>query len=251
MDTPAERAATRADHGIDWDYVNAHHHPVTLIRRPAYEGWVLSLFGAVLVGLIGLLGWAGYALSTVQADLRQVHGQVRQLHAHIAQLEPLSAGREPLPAETAQRLQELDQRLRAVESGSRDAAPRVTALEPRPREHVAKPQVPSPPPSLPSAGHLPRTATSAPRTPQDHQAHRDMRQQAAGRFGAPVPDSFGTWLAWHPEWELRWMRFQVSGHPPVSLYHITYKADPGQRYTISWDPDRRTWQQWTRWPRGS
>ena len=231
MDTPAEHAATRADHGIDWDYVNAHHRPVTLIRRPAYEGWVLSLFGAILVGLIGLLGWAGYVLSTVQADLRQVQGQVRQLHAQVAQLEPLSAGREPLPAETA---------------------PRVTALEPRPGEHVAKPQAPSPPPGLPPARHLPRTATSAPRTPQDHQAHRDMRQQAAaGRFGAPVPDSFGTWLAWHPDWELRWMRFQVSGHPPVSLYHITYKPDPGQRYTSYWDPDRRTWHQWTRWPRGS
>ena len=136
MDTPAERAAPRADHGIDWDYVNAHHHPVTLIRRPAYEGWGLGLFGAVLVGLIGLLGWAGYALFTVQANLRQVHGQVRHLHAHIAQLDPLSAGREPLPAETAQRLQALDQRLALYPASCWSAF----ASAPRARICAVKPQ---------------------------------------------------------------------------------------------------------------
>jgi hypothetical protein len=67
----------------------------------------------------------------------------------------------------------------------------------------------------------------------------------------PVPESFGTWLAWHPAWELRWLSVQVSGRPPVYLYHITYKPDPGQRYTIYRDPDRRTWHQWTLWQRGS
>jgi hypothetical protein len=243
MDTPLERA-TRADHGLDQDDMEAHHRPVTLIRRPAYKGWVLTLCGALLVGLIGLLGWGGYALSTIQAELRQ-------LQAHVAQLEPRSAGGEADPEETAQRLHELDQRLHMLESRTRDTAPRLSALEQRPRERVAK--SPSPPPTLPPATQLPRNATSAPQTPQDHQAHRDMRQQAAalGRFGAPVPDSFGTWLAWHPEWELRWMSFQVSGHPSVYVYHITYKLDARYRYTIYRDPERRTWQQWTLWPRRS
>jgi hypothetical protein len=37
MDTPSE-PATHATRGIDWDYVEAHHHPVTLVRRPVYEG---------------------------------------------------------------------------------------------------------------------------------------------------------------------------------------------------------------------
>jgi len=241
MDNPSEHA-TRADHRIDWDDVEAHHHPVTLVSRPVYEGWVLSLFGAILVGLMGLLGWTGYALSTVKAELRQVQ-------ASVAQLEPRSTGGEAVPEETAQRLHEMDQRLHAVESWTKATAPRVTELEQRPREHVAKPQ--APPPALPPATQLPRNATSAPRTPQDHQAHRDMRQQAAatGRLGAPVPESFGTWLAWHPAWELRWLGFQVSGQPSVYLYHITYKPDPQQRYTMYWDPDRRTWQQWTLWQR--
>jgi len=241
MDNPSEHA-TRADHRIDWDDVEAHHHPVTLVSRPVYEGWVLSLFGAILVGLMGLLGWTGYALSTVKAELRQVQ-------ASVAQLEPRSTGGEAVPEETAQRLHEMDQRLHAVESWTKATAPRVTELEQRPREHVAKPQ--APPPALPPATQLPRNATSAPRTPQDHQAHRDMRQQAAatGRLGAPVPESFGTWLAWHPAWELRWLSFQVSGQPSVYLYHITYKPDPQQRYTMYWDPDRRTWQQWTLWQR--
>jgi hypothetical protein len=248
MDTPSE-PATRADHRIDWDDVEAHHHPVMLASRPAYEGWVLTLFGAILVGLIGLLAWAGYALSTVKAELWQVQAHVRQLHASVAQLEPRSAGGEAVPEETAPRLREMDQRLHALESWTRDTAPRVTALEQRPRERVAK--TPSPPPAPPPATQLPRDATGAPRTPQDHQAHRDMRQQAAvtGRLGAPVPESFGTWLAWHPEWELRWLSFQVRGQPSVYLYHITYKPDPRQRYTMYWDPDRRMWQQWSLWQR--
>jgi BMFP domain-containing protein YqiC len=241
MDTPLERAM-RADHGLDRDDMDAHHRPVTRIRRPAYKGWVFPLFGALLVGLIGLLGWGGYALSTIQAELRQ-------LQAHVAQLEPRSAGGEAAPEETAQRLHALDQRLHRLESRTRDTAPRISALEQRPRERVAK--SPSPPPALPPATQLPRNATSAPRTPQDQQADRDMRQQAAatGRLGAPVPESFGTWLAWHPAWELRWLSFQVRGQPSVYLYHITYKAGPQQRYTMYWDPERRTWQQWTLWQR--
>jgi hypothetical protein len=245
METPAE-PATHANHGIDWDYVNAHHHPVTLVRRPAYEGWVLTLFGLILVGLMGLLGWMGYALSTVKAELRQVQVHVRQLHASVAPQEPQSTGSEAVPKETARQLHEMDQRLHAVESWTRDTAPRVTALEQHSREKGVKPPPPSPLPALPPATQLPRTATSAPRTPQDHQADRDMRQQAAasGRLGTPVPESFGTWLAWHPAGELRWLSFQVRGQPSVYLYHITYKPDPQQRYTMYWDPDRRTWQQW-------
>jgi hypothetical protein len=250
MDTPSG-PATRADYRIDWDDVEAHHHPVTLVRQPVYEGWVLGLFGAILVCLMGLLGWAGYALSTVKAELRQVQAHVRQLQASVAPQEPQSTGREAVPEETARQLHEMDQRLHAVESWTKDTAPRVTALEQHPREKVVKPPPPSPLPALPPATQLPRNATSAPRTPQDQQADRDMRQQAAasGRLGAPVPESFGTWLAWHPAWELRWLSFQVRGQPSVYLYHITYKAAPQQRYTIYWDPDRRTWQQWTLWQR--
>jgi hypothetical protein len=200
---------------------------------------------------MGLLGWMGYALSTVKAELRQVQVHVRQLHASGAPQEPQSTGREAVPEATARQLHEMDQRLSAVESWTQDTAPRVTALEQHPRETVAKPPPPSPLPALPPATQLPRNATSAPRTPQDHQADRDMRQQAAasGRLGAPVPASFGTWLAWQPAWELRWLSVQVRGQPSVYLYHITYKPDPQQRYTMYWDPDRRTWQQWTLWQR--
>jgi hypothetical protein len=186
MDTPSA-PATHANHGIDWDDVETHHHPVALVRRPVYEGWVLTLFGIILVGLIGLLGWAGYALSTVKAELRQVQAHVRQLQASIAPPQPWSTSSTPVAEETGQRLHEMDQRLHAVESWTRDTAPRVTALEQRPRERVAKPPAPAPPPVLPPTTPLPRNATSAPRTPQDHQAHRDMLQQAAatGRLGAP------------------------------------------------------------------
>jgi hypothetical protein len=174
MDTPSEPAA-RADHRIDWDDVEAHHHPVTLVSRPAYKGWVLTLFGIILVGLMGLLGWTGYALSTVKAELRQVQVHVRQLQASVAQVDPRSTGHEAVPEESALRLHALDQRLSAVESWTRDTAPRVTALEQHPREKVAKPPPPSPLPALPPATQLPRNATSAPRTPQDQQADRDMR----------------------------------------------------------------------------
>jgi hypothetical protein len=244
MDTPSERAA-RADHGIDWDYIDAHHRPVTLIRRPAYEGWVLSLFGAILVGLIGLLGWAGYALSTVKADLSQ-------LQAHVAQLESRGASGKAVPAETEQRLHEMDQRLRSVEGGT-SMMPQATAVDRHPQARADKPPEPSPPPPLPRATQLPRNARGELRTPQDHQAHRDMLKQATAykRFGAPVPGSFGKWLEWHPAWELRWLRFQFSGHTPVYLYHITYKPDSGHRYTVYWDPDSSTWKRWKLWQRVS
>jgi hypothetical protein len=266
MDTSSERSV-RADQGIDWDYVEAHHHPVTLISRPAYEGWVLSLFGVILVGLIGLLGWTGYSLSTVKAELRQ-------LQAHISQRDPQSAGGDGGTEETAPRLHEIDQRLRSVEDWTKDTPPRLheidqrlrsvegwtkdtpprgTGLERPPRERAAKPPEPSPPQALPRASQLPRNAGGELRTPRDHQAHQDMVKQAAAsrRFGAPVPESFGKWLQWHPEWELRWMSFQVSGHHPVYLYHITYKPDPGHRYTVYWDPDSNLWTQWKLWQRVS
>jgi hypothetical protein len=167
------------------------------------------------------------------------------------QLEPRSTGSEAVPQEMAQRLHEMDERLHGLESWTQDTGPRVTALEQRPRERAATPQAPSPPPALPPATQLPHTATSTPRTPQDHQAHRDMLQQAAaaGHLGAPVPESFGRWLEWQPVWELRWLRFQSSGQPSVYPYHITYKPDPKQRYTMYWDPDRRAWQQWALWRR--
>jgi hypothetical protein len=250
MDTPSEQA-TYADDRLDRDDVDAHHHPVPQAGRSVAERWVRSLLGVLLVGLMGLLGWTGYALSTVKAELREVQAHVRQLHASVAQLELRNTGGEAVPEETAQRLHEMDQRLHAVESWTRDTAPRVTALEQHPRETVAKPPPPSPLPALPPATQLPRNATSAPRTPQDHQADRDMRQQAAasGRLGAPVPESFGRWLEWQPAWELRWLSFQASGQPAVYLYHITYKPDPRQRYTMYGDPDRRTWQQWALWQR--
>jgi hypothetical protein len=45
MDRPSE-SAVRSDQSIDWDDIEAHHRPVTLISRPAYEVRVLSLLGA-------------------------------------------------------------------------------------------------------------------------------------------------------------------------------------------------------------
>jgi hypothetical protein len=79
-----------------------------------------------------------------------------------------------------------------------------------------------------------------------------LKQAAASkRFGAPVPNSFGTYLEWHPEWELRWISFRVSGQPSVHLYHITYKPDPRHRYTITGEPNSRTGPRRTRWQRVS
>ena len=103
MDTPAE-PATRADHRFDRGDVDAHHHPVTLAGRPISERWVLTLFGIILVGLIGLLGWTGYALSTVKAELQQVEAHVRQMQASIALRESRSTGGEVVPEATAERL---------------------------------------------------------------------------------------------------------------------------------------------------
>jgi hypothetical protein len=124
---PSSARATRADHGLDADDVDAHHRPVSLIRRPAYEGWLLTLCGVILIGLIGGLGWAGYVLSTVQAELRH-------LQAQVAQMALQNAGGEAVSEETARRLHEMDQRLHAVENWTKDTAPRLTALPRRPRD---------------------------------------------------------------------------------------------------------------------
>ena len=244
METPAEPIG-RADPSLDWED-DAHHRPVTRIAMLACERWALGLVGTLLVGCIGLLGWTWSSLSAVTGELGQLRAQLAQLESG-----PQRAGVEAVPEATAQQLHALDQRLSAVESWTQDTAPRLTALEQRPREKVAKPPALSPPPALPPATQLPRNATSAPQTPQDHQAYRDMLQQAAasGRLGGPVPESFGRWLEWHPAWELRWLSFQVSGQPFIYLYHISYKPDARQRYTMFWDPDRRTWQQWALWQR--
>src|SRR5262245_57123516 len=124
MEIPAEPTSP-ADQDVAWNDVAAPRRPVPLSARPASEGWVLRLFGATLVGLIGLLGWAWYTLSTLKAELHQVQ-------AHVAQLESLSAGGETVPQETAQQLRALDQRLSTVERWTHDTAPRLTALEQRP-----------------------------------------------------------------------------------------------------------------------
>jgi hypothetical protein len=99
MEIPAEQTS-HADQDVAWNDVEAPRRPVTLLHRPAYERWVLRLLGLTLVGLIGLLGWAWYTLSTIQAELHQVQAQV-------AQLESWSAGDEAVPQETAQRLRAL------------------------------------------------------------------------------------------------------------------------------------------------
>jgi hypothetical protein len=69
-------ASQRPDHTIDWDEIESRHRPVMLVSRPAYEGWILTLFGAVLLGLIALIRWGGYLLSIVKTELRQLKATV-------------------------------------------------------------------------------------------------------------------------------------------------------------------------------
>jgi hypothetical protein len=75
---------------------------VTLASRPIAERWVLSLLGAILLGLMGLLGWTGYARFTVTAELRQVEAPVRQMQASVVPREPRSPGGEAVPEATAE-----------------------------------------------------------------------------------------------------------------------------------------------------
>jgi hypothetical protein len=238
METPVEQTG-RAHPATDSND-DTHDRPAPRRRRLTPGGWLLGLAAALLAVSGGLLGWTWSSLSAVGGELRRLQAQVAQLESEYRR-----AGGEAVAGATAQRLHALDQRLSAVESWTQDTSPRLTALEQRPRERVAKP------PALPPATQLPRNATNAPQTPQDQQAYRDMRQQAvaSGRLGGPVPESFGRWLEWHPAWELRWLSFQVSGQAPLYLYHITYKPDARQRYTMFWDPDRRAWQSWALWQR--
>jgi hypothetical protein len=125
----------RPDHGIDWDYIEAHHRPVMLISRPAYERWILTLFGAVLVCLLTLTGWAMYSLASVKAELSQ-------LKVAVAQEEPLPSGDEMM----SQEAQPLSPR---EGSGS---TPRLEAVGQSIQARAPRPSQPLMPSSLSAAG---------------------------------------------------------------------------------------------------
>lgn len=91
-------ASKRPNHGMDWDAVASRHRRVMPVSCPAYERWVLTLCGAVLLGLMALLGWGGYSLAVVKAELRQLKATVE----HSVQGHPrdeASAQRRPQPGE--------------------------------------------------------------------------------------------------------------------------------------------------------
>jgi hypothetical protein len=70
------------------------------VSRPANERWGLSLCGAVLLGLIGLLRWDGYSLAVVKAERRELRGTVEH-SAHEQPRKEASAQRLPEPDEPA------------------------------------------------------------------------------------------------------------------------------------------------------
>jgi hypothetical protein len=75
-------------------------------------------------------------------------------------------------------------------------------------------------------------------TDYDDQARRDMIARAAqdSRFGLPIPSTFGSNLEWIPDFELRWMAFNVVGNRTAFVYQARHKPS-GNRFTTYFDPD--------------
>jgi hypothetical protein len=91
-------ASKRPDHGMDWDAVESRHRRVMPVSRPAYVRWMLLLCGAVLLGLMALLGWGGHLLAVGKAELRQLRATVEP-SAQGHPREEASAQRPPEPGE--------------------------------------------------------------------------------------------------------------------------------------------------------
>jgi hypothetical protein len=91
-------ASKRQDYGRDWDAVASRHRRVMPVNRRVSERWMLTLFGAVLLGLIALLGWGGYSLAVVKAELRQLRAMVEHRASGYPH-EEASAQRPPEPDE--------------------------------------------------------------------------------------------------------------------------------------------------------
>jgi len=218
MDTPSEHT-TRADHRIDWDDVEARHHPVTLVSRPVYEGWLLGLFGAILVGFIGLLAWTGYALSP--SSRAPAGASIRRA------VDPRSTGHEAIRGDGAA-AHEMDQRLHAWRAGPgtrRRGSPRWSSV---------------PGNTWPSRRRRFRPAARHPTAPQCHQCAADPQDQQAtatcansrghGALGAPRCGEFWSrWLRVASGVGAPLAELSGSGQPSAYLYHITYKSAPQQR----------------------
>jgi len=154
--------------------VQALVHLVKPLRRLLWDGLVTGAPGVHLrdgclhlpeLGLDGgqrhprsassAVAWTGYALSTVKAELRQVQ-------ASVAQVDPGAPVTRPSQRRRRSGFTRWTSACTRWRAGPGTRPPRVTALEQRPREHVAKAAVAA---SGPAARHpTARNATSAPRT---------------------------------------------------------------------------------------
>jgi len=83
----------------------------------------------------------------------------------------------------------------------------------------------------------------------DAQAKRDMTARAAqdGRFGLPIPETFGSDLEWLTDWELRWMAFNVTGNRYGFVYDARNRHS-GDRFTTYFDPDTNKLMDWVHMP---
>lgn len=90
---------------------------------------------------------------------------------------------------------------------------------------------------------LPRKAVAVDLS-QQALADLKRRSEADSRFSTLVNGTFGIDPNWDPSFELRWVTFGFTWSRRVTIYHATYKQNPGVRFTIFYDPDRRAWTNW-------
>lgn len=90
--------------------------------------------------------------------------------------------------------------------------------------------------------------------PGDHfradRARQDMVRSASrdSRFIDIKTETYGEYLGWAQDWELRYMAFSYSSagrSGTIYFNQITLKSNPLVRYTSFYDPDARQWTAWT------
>lgn len=79
----------------------------------------------------------------------------------------------------------------------------------------------------------------------DHDAILDMHRFVGDRFSEATerPETFGSVIQWTPDWELRWLDYEVGDHT-IRLYHLTSRHNPERRYVSFWNDEHGRHTEW-------
>jgi hypothetical protein len=69
---------------------------------------------------------------------------------------------------------------------------------------------------------------------------------SSARFGDPDLATYAADPDWHPDWEIRWMKFPHPSGQVIELYQAISVHNPADRAVGFWDPGTGAWNGWHR-----